>query len=103
MAGDEEMPQRLRAHGIRGHGGVAQPHHQRRAVGGQQSLQLAAQRPHRTVEKVRAALPEFRIIDGEIIPLRLAQRLRAAAVQNADFRDGIALPADGFCLDAGEL
>ena len=102
VAGDQHAVRRQRPYGVRRHGRIAQPYHQRRSLGRKQRLKLAAHRPDRPLKKVRLALPEGGQVNGEVAALGLAQRRLALFVQNIHPREGVSLQLGFGGLDAGE-
>ena len=103
MPGDEQGAESFRPHGVRRHGGITQPHHQRRALAGQQRFQF---RPHSAdgpLKKIRLPLPEGGAVDGQIIALRFAQNFGSLCVQNLHPSDGITLQLFLFRLDPGKF
>ena len=82
------------ADGVGGHGAVAQPRHKDLGAGTcvwQQGAQLLGDTPDRPVEKGTLPVKVGAEIHGDIAAHRLAQRLRAGIVGDADVGDGVAL------------
>ena len=102
VPGDQHVVRRQGAHGVRGHGGVAQPHYQGGALRREHGLQLGPHRADGPLKKVRLPLPEAGEVNGEVTALGFPQGLLSPPVQNLHPGHRIAL-LPGFCgLDAGE-
>lgn len=90
---DQQTFHRQRADGIRGHGGVAQAHHQELGLAirrRQQRAELLGEtggRPAGQALLPRQGGPQ---VDGDILPHRAAQRLGGIAVADADVGHGAA-------------
>ena len=93
VARHQQVRQRLRAHGVRGHGLVAQPHHQRRVPrrqGRQQRAQLPGQTLCRPAGQLLLPGETGAQVDGDIPPHRAAYSPRPGGTGYPDAGDGTA-------------
>ena len=102
MPGHQHAVRCQGAHGVWGHGSVAQADDEGGAVGGEQFLQLAAHRPDRPLEEVCLPLPEGGQVDGEIAAGGLPQGLGALFAQNVHPGQGVSLQLRFRGLHAGQ-